>query len=143
MGFHRLWIFLLLACLFLPATGVAQQSGPLPDPEADPEAYKRMHPLDAIYYRKEMMEEYVKERERKRRMRQMESWDNQRRMMKRQVLDVHCTWKRPGGKNLTKVFKKRVAPSCDAAVEDLSRDLGRPLSADCECTGTSPTEKTP
>ncbi len=99
-----------------------------------------MHPLDAIYYRKEMMEEYLKERDRKRRMRQMESWDNQRRTVKRRLMDVHCTWKRPGGKTLTKVFKKRVAPSCDAAVEDLSRDLKRPLSAECECTGASPTE---
>lgn len=143
MGFRRLMVCLLLACFLFPAVGAAQQSGPPIKQEDDPEAFKGMHPLDAIYYRKEMEEEYRKEREKQRKMRQMESLDNQRRLVKRQMLDVHCTWNRPGGKTLSKVFKKRIAATCEAAIEDLSRDLKKPLSADCKCRGANPTGETP
>jgi hypothetical protein len=143
VGFRRLVIYLVLVGLLLPAAGAAQQAKLPPSPEEDPEAYEKMHHLDAIIYQKEMKEEYVKQRERLRKMREMEALDNQRRLVKRQMLDIHCTWKRPSGKTLTKVFKKRVAPSCDAAIGELSSDLSGPLTADCKCTGASPTEESP
>ncbi len=77
------------------------------------------------------------------RLREMEAWDNQRRLVKRQILNVHCTWKFPSGKTVEKVFKQRIAPSCDAAIKELSSDLKRPMSADCNCTGASPTGESP
>lgn len=144
MSFRRLVIYLVLVGLLLPAAAVAQQAKLPPSPEDDPdEVYRKMHHLDAIYYQKEMKEEYREERDRLRKMREMEALDNQRRLVKRQMLDIHCTWKRPSGKTLTKVFKKRVASSCDAAIGELSSDLSGPLTADCNCTGASPTEESP
>ncbi len=125
--------------LLLQAPAGAQQAPPAPKPPEIPqEKLEKMGPLETVIYKKEMEEEYRKTLERQRRWREMEAWDNQRRLVKRKMLDVQCTWSRPGGKKITKVFKQRVAETCEAALADLSRDLGRPLSADCSCSGSSP-----
>ncbi|MCH6567970.1 MAG: hypothetical protein IH801_06350 [Nitrospinae bacterium] len=102
-----------------------------------------MGPLDQVIYRKEVEENYRKALERQRRLREMESRDNQRRIVKREILNVHCTWKRTEGKTITKVFKHRVASSCEDAIAELTSDLGGSLSAECTCTGATPTSDTP
>ena len=146
MGFQRmlLAVGLLVLLLFAPA-GAQQSSSPRPPPNTveDPEILKRMGPLDQVIYRKEVEENYRKALERQRRLREMESRDNQRRIVKREVLNVHCTWKRTEGKTITKVFKHRVASSCEDAIAELTSDLGGSLSAECTCTGASPTSDTP
>jgi hypothetical protein len=102
-----------------------------------------MGALDQVLYQKEAMEEYRRQLERQRRLREMEAWDSQRRLVKRELLNVRCVWKRPGGKTITRTFERRIAPSCADAIAELGRDLGRPLSADCSCTRTSPSLETP
>ncbi|MFQ5893172.1 MAG: hypothetical protein ACE5H5_02560 [Nitrospinota bacterium] len=140
MTVHRMILIVALLALVLPAGAGAQQREPIPPPN---EPSRDTGPLDQVIYRKERMEEYRKEVERIRRLREMEAWDNQRRVVKRELLNVHCTWKHFKGKPITKVFKRRIAPSCKDAIAELSRDLGRPLSADCTCTGASPTAESP
>jgi hypothetical protein len=139
--FSRMLLAVLLLALMLPPGAGAQERG-LPKPPSK-DSTREQGPLDSVLYKKERMEEYRREVERARRLRDMESWDNQRRIVKREILNVHCTWKRSSGKTVTKVFKQRVAPSCKDAIDDLSRDLGGSLSADCTCTGASPTADTP
>jgi len=146
LGFQRmlLAVGLLVLLLFAPA-GAQQSSSPRPPPNTveDPEILKRMGPLDQVIYRKEVEEDYRKALERQRRLREMEFRDNQRRIVKREILNVHCTWKRTEGKTITKVFKQRVASSCEDAIAELTSDLGGSLSAECTCTGASPTSDTP
>ncbi len=141
MTFRRTLLAVVLLALVLPPTAGAQQRS-LPKPPSN-EADRNLGPLESVLYQKEKMEEYLKELERARRLREMETWDNQRRIVRREVLNVHCTWKRSSGKTVTKVFKQRVAPSCEEAIADLTRDLGGSLSAECTCTGASPTADTP
>jgi hypothetical protein len=112
-------------------------------PEIDEETRKRMGPLDSVIYKKEYQEEYRKELERERRLREMEAWDGQRRLVKRQIMNVHCTWKFPSGKTVTKTFERRIAPSCEEALKELSSDLKKPLTADCSCKGSSPKAENP
>jgi len=135
----------LLALLLFAPAGAQQSSSPRPPPNTveDPEILKRMGPLDQVIYRKEVEEDYRKALERQRRLREMEFRDNQRRIVKREILNVHCTWKRTEGKTITKVFKQRVASSCEDAIAELTSDLGGSLSAECTCTGASPTSDTP
>ena len=137
---------LLLIALLLPLPAGAQQSGSLPPDTPKyvpaPVSPEKIHPLEELIYRKEREEEAREEVERKRRLREMEAKDNQRRLVKRQLMNVQCTWKFDGGKTVTKVFKRRIAPSCEKAISDLSSDLKRPLSADCSCTGASPVAST-
>lgn len=119
------------------------QANPPRKPDFDTESFQRRHPLEQIYYKKEIEQEYREALERDKRMREMEAWDTQRKLVKRELLDVHCVWKRPDGREIKKVFEKRIAANCDAAIADLSRDLGKPLSADCSCTHTSPVAENP
>ncbi|MCH7767492.1 MAG: hypothetical protein IH828_00985 [Nitrospinae bacterium] len=146
MGFQRMLLAVgLLALLLFAPAGAQQSSFPRPPPNTveDPEILKRMGPLDQVIYRKEVEEDYRKALERQRRLREMEFRDNQRRIVKREILNVHCTWKRTEGKTITKVFKQRVASSCEDAIAELTSDLGGSLSAECTCTGASPTSDTP
>ena len=146
MTFHRMLLAVgLLALLLFAPAGAQQSSFPRPPPNTieDPEILRRMGPLDQVIYRKEVEEQYLKALERQRRLREMESWDNQRRIVKREILNVHCTWKRTEGKTITKVFKHRVASSCEDAIAELTSDLGGSLSAECTCAGASPTSDTP
>lgn len=146
MGFQRMLLAVgLLALLLFAPAGAQQSSSPRPPPNTveDPEILKRMGPLDQVIYRKEVEEDYRKALERQRRLREMEFRDNQRRIVKREILNVHCTWKRTEGKTITKVFKQRVASSCEDAIAELTSDLGGSLSAECTCTGASPTSDTP
>lgn len=141
MTFSRTLLAVVLLALMLPPTAGAQQHRLPKHPSKDP--IKGQGPLESVIYQKERMEEYLKEVNRARRLREMEAWDNQRRVVRREVLNVHCTWKRSSGKTVTRVFKQRVAPSCEEAIADLTRDLGGSLSAECTCTGASPTADTP
>lgn len=141
MKIRKILASVVLLALVLPGSGLAQQMGE--PPPVEPEDLKQMHPLDQIYYEKERKQEYIEQLERNRRMREMESWDNQRRLVKRQLLDVKCTWKFSEDKSVTKVFKKRTAPTCEAAIKELSQDLNRPLSADCSCQNVSPVAEVP
>jgi len=146
LTFHRMLLAVgLLALLLFAPAGAQQSSSPRPPPNTieDPEILKRMGPLDQVIYRKEVEENYRKALERQRRLREMESRDNQRRIVKREILNVHCTWKRTEGKTITKVFKHRIASSCEDAIAELTSDLGGSLSAECTCTGASPTSDTP
>ncbi len=146
MGFQRMLLAVgLLALLLFAPAGAQQRSFPRPPPNTieDPEILRRMGPLDQVIYRKEVEENYRKALERQRRLREMEFRDNQRRIVKREILNVHCTWKRTEGKTITKVFKQRVASSCEDAIAELTSDLGGSLSAECTCTGASPTSDTP
>ncbi len=141
MTFSRTLLAVVLLALMLPhAAGAQQRSLPKP-PSKDPD--RSQGALESVIYQKERLEEYLREVKRARRLREMETWDNQRRIVRREVLNVHCTWKRSSGKTVTKVFKQRVAPSCEEAIADLTRDLGGSLSAECTCTGASPTADTP
>ncbi len=146
MDFQRMLLAVgfLTLLLFAPA-GAQQSSSPRPPPNTleDPELLKRMGPLDQVIYRKEAEEAYRESLERQRRLREMESRDNLRRIVKREILNVHCTWKRAEGKTITKIFKHRVASSCEDAIAELTSDLGGSLSAECTCTGASPTSDTP
>lgn len=141
MTFSRTLLAVVLLALMLPLTAGAQQRS-LPKPPSK-EPIRGQGPLDSVIYQKERLEEYLREVKRARRLREMEAWDNQRRIVRREVLNVHCTWKRSSGKTVTKVFKQRVAPSCEEAIADLTKDLGGSLSAECTCTGASPTADTP
>ena len=146
MTFHRMLLAVgLLALLLFAPAGAQQRSFPRPPPNTieDPEILRRMGPLDQVIYRKEAEEQYREALDRQRRLREMESWDNQRRIVKREILNVYCTWKRTEGKTITKVFKHRVASSCEDAIAELTSDLGGSLSAECTCTGASPTSDTP
>ncbi len=146
MDFQRMLLAVgLLALLLFAPAGAQQSSPPRPPPNTieDPEILKRMGPLEQVIYRKEVEENYRKALERQRRLREMESRDNLRRIVKREILNVHCTWKRTEGKNITRVFKQRVASSCEDAIAELTSDLGGSLSAECTCTGASPTSDTP
>ncbi|MDA2916943.1 hypothetical protein MYX64_08915 [Nitrospinae bacterium AH_259_B05_G02_I21] len=141
MTFSRTLLAVVLLALMLPPSAGAQQRSLPKPPTKDP--IEQLGPLESVIYQKERLEEYLKELERARRLREMETWDNQRRIVRREVLNVHCTWKRSSGKTVTRVFKQRVAPSCEEAIADLSKDLGGSLSAECTCTGASPTADTP
>lgn len=141
MRFLRTAICLVLVGLVLSAAVWAQEARKAP--KIDEEEYRRMAPLDAVIYEKERQEEYIKEMERQRRLREMEAWDNQRRLVQRRILNVHCTWELPSGKTVEKVFEHRVAASCEDALKELASDLNQPLSADCSCKGASPTEENP
>lgn len=141
MTFRRTLLAVVLLAFMLPPVADAQQRDLPKPPSKDP--IKEQGPLESVLYQKERLQEYRREVERLRRLREMEAWDNQRRIVKREVLNVQCTWKRSSGKTVTKVFKRRVAPSCKEAIAELGRDLGGSLSADCTCTGTSPTADTP
>lgn len=141
MRIRQILALVFLLALILPASGLAQQTGG--PPPVEPEDLQHMNPLDQIYYEKERKLEYIEQLERNRRMREMETWDNQRRLVKRQLFDVKCTWKLSEGKSVTKVFKKRTAPTCEAAIKELSQDLNRPLSADCGCENVSPVAEVP
>ena len=146
MGFQRMLLAVgLLALLLFAPAGAQQRSFPRPPPNTieDPEILRRMGPLDQVIYREEAEEQYREALDRQRRLREMESWDNQRRIVKREILNVHCTWKRTEGKTITKVFKQRVASSCEDAIAEMTSDLGGSLSAECTCTGASPTSDTP
>ena len=146
MDFQRILLAVgLLALLLFAPAGAQQSSSPRLPPSTieDPEILKRMGPLEQVIYRKEVEENYRKALERQRRLREMESRDNLRRIVKRKILNVHCTWKRTEGKTITKVFKHRVASSCEDAIAELTSDLGGSLSAECTCTGASPTSDTP
>ncbi len=146
MTFQRMLLAVgLLALLLFAPAGAQQRSFPRPPPNTieDPEILRRMGPLDQVIYRKEVEENYRKALERQRRLREMEFRDNQRRIVKREILNVHCTWKRTEGKTITKVFKHRIASSCEDAIAELTSDLGGSLSAECTCTGASPTSDTP
>lgn len=146
MGFQRMLLAVgLLALLLFAPAGAQQSSFPSPPPNTieDPEILRGLSPLGQVIYRKEVEEDYRKALERQRRLREMEFRDNQRRIVKREILNVHCTWKRTEGKTITKVFKQRVASSCEDAIAELTSDLGGSLSAECTCTGASPTSDTP
>ena len=135
----------LLALLLFAPAGAQQRSLPRPPPNTieDPESVRGLGALDQVIYRKEAEAQYREALDRQRRLREMESWDNQRRIVKREILNVHCTWKRTEGKTITKVFKHRVASSCEDAIAELTSDLGGSLSAECTCTGATPTSDTP
>ncbi len=146
MDFQRILLAVGLLALLLFAPARAQQSSsprPPSNINEDPEILRPMDPLDQAIYRKEAEEAYRESLVRQRRLREMESRDNQRRVVKQEVLNVHCTWKRTEGKTITKVFKHRVASSCEDAIAELTSDLGGSLSAECTCTGATPTSDTP